>query len=133
MTPKYITKNKDLIKTVENLINEWHSSTEYISINTSGSTGTPKSIKLKKKHMIASAEATGKFLQLKPGNTALLSMSPKTIGGTMMVIRSIVLDLNLVVTEESSNPLADIGIHIDFAAMVPLQVKESIEIIIMIK
>ena len=127
MTPIYITKNSDLITMVEEFITEWHSSSEFIIVKTSGSTGTPKSIKLNKEYMAASAQATGKFLNLKPSNTALLSMSPKAIGGMMMIVRYIVLDLNLIVVDPSSAPLLDISMNINFAAMVPLQLKESIK------
>lgn len=126
MTPIYITKNQDLITTVDNFITEWNSPTSSISVKTSGSTGAPKSIKIQKKFMISSAKMTGDFLDLRSGNTALLSMSPNTIGGIMMIVRSLVLDLQLVVIDASSSPLKDLDKHIDFAAMVPLQVKASL-------
>jgi len=77
--------------------------------------------------MEASARATIKALGLKPGATALLCMSLKYIAGKMMVVRSLVGNLRLISVEPSGHPLATIDEPIDFAAMVPLQVYNSME------
>jgi len=107
-------------------IEEWNAPAEFLVVKTSGSTGQPKEVKLLKKHMIASAQATGDFLGLKKGNSALLCLSVDTIGGRMMIVRSLVLGLELVVSDVSSSPLHNIEDHIDFCAMVPMQVQNSL-------
>ena len=127
MTPKFITTDDKLITEVNDFIAEWRESSSIISVNTSGSTGIPKLIELHKSNMIASAQMTGQFFNLKEGNSILLSMSPKTIGGMMVVVRAIVLNLKLIITDVSTTPLHNINEPIDFAAMVPIQVKASLE------
>lgn len=127
MAIRFETKNIDIRQKVQGFIEKWQNLSEDISVKTSGSTGSPKEIHLLKKHMIASAKATGKFLNLKKGDTALLCLSMDTIAGRMMVVRSIVLELELIVTDLSSNPLTNINEKIDFAAMVPMQIQKILQ------
>ena len=121
------TENQALIGEVNDFIQEWNNSSPSIKVNTSGSTGTPKPISLLKKHMKASARMTGDFLGLKPGENALLCLPVTTIAGKMMIVRSIVLNLDLVVVDIDSSPLLHSNSSFDFAAMVPLQVQNSIQ------
>ena len=127
MAIEFLTTQTETKQKVLDFVEEWNNSSDYIMVRTSGSTGKPKEIRLLKEHMTASAKATGEFLQLKNGDTTLLCLSMETIGGRMMVVRSMVLKLNLIVTDVSSTPLAGIDRKIDFAAMVPMQVQKSIE------
>lgn len=127
MTPKFITNNDALITEVSEFIAEWQRSSASIIVQTSGSTGTPKSIELLKSHMIASAEMTGRFFNLEKGHRILLNMSPKTIGGIMIIVRAIVLKLELIVIDVTSTPLLQLNEHVDFAAMVPMQVESCIQ------
>lgn len=127
MAIKYITKNKNLINQIKEFINNWDDISPNIKIKTSGSTGKPKTIELKKTNMIFSAKMTGDFFNLKEGETILLNLSPKTIGGAMIIVRSIVLKLNLIVVDINSNPLENLNELVDFSAMVPSQVKVSID------
>ncbi len=76
--------------------------------------------------MVASAHATLQFLDLLPGNSALLCMDLKHIGAKMMVVRALVGGLQLHFTEPSKSPLTDIMSTIDFAALVPIQALNSI-------
>lgn len=107
---------------------DWHSTENQIVVHTSGSTGIPKPIRHSKQSMVASAMATGEFLGLKEGNTALLCLSAKTIAGMMMVVRAMVLKLNLIIVPPDGHPLRDLPGNIipDFTAMVPAQVYNSI-------
>lgn len=123
---QFKTSDSKLINEVNDFVEQWYSTDDYITTNTSGSTGKPKSIRIAKKHMIASASMTCDFFDLKPGMTALLCLSPKTIGGKMLIVRSIVRQLNLIVSDVCSNPLEQINSHIDFSAMVPMQVENSL-------
>lgn len=103
-------------------------------VHTSGSTGKPKPIWVEKSRMEASARITCDFLGLQEGDTALLCMSLDFIAGKMMVVRSLVRGLELIVSSPSGHPLSDekwkeIGMNdITFAAMVPLQVYNSLQV-----
>ena len=114
--------------TVEQFLEEWHNSSDYIQVQTSGSTGKPKQMLAEKRRMLNSARITCDFLGLKAGDTALLCMSLDYIAGKMMVVRSIERGLRLVCVEPSGHPLAVADGAIDFAAMVPMQVWNSLQV-----
>jgi O-succinylbenzoic acid--CoA ligase len=124
---QFRTEQPEIKRKVLDFIEEWNSSAEYIDVKTSGSTGSPKEISLSKQYMKASARATGRFLGLKKGDSALLCLSMDTIGGRMMVVRALELQLELIVSDVTSTPLANLDTSIDFAAMVPMQVQKSFE------
>ncbi len=107
---------------------DWFSPKETIKVYTSGSTGSPKEIFVKKESMMASARLTCKFLKLRPGDTALLCMPIKYIAGKMMVVRAIVFGLNLIPITPQKNPLKLLESAPKFAAMVPMQVYNSLQI-----
>ena len=115
-------------------LEEWNSPSPYVHVQTSGSTGAPKPMLVEKCRMLASARRTNDFLGLQPGDTALLCMSLDYIAGKMMVVRALERGLKLITVEPSGHPLADnyslFTIHylLSFAAMVPLQVYNSLQI-----
>ena len=123
---KISTDQSKIWNDVNQFISEWYSSDDEMIIQTSGSTGKPKSISVKKKCMRNSAQLTGKTFNLKEGDTALLCMPMKYIAGKMMVVRALELGLDLKVVEPSSNPLNGIKEIIDFSAMVPFQLENSL-------
>lgn len=108
--------------TLSEFMNEWERPTDYISVKTSGSTGTPKEINISKANMRRSAEITCRFLGLHPGDTALLCMPLDYIAGKMVVVRSIVCQLQLISVPPSNRPLETLTEAPTFAAMVPSQV-----------
>jgi O-succinylbenzoic acid--CoA ligase len=124
----YLTKNSELIAEVEDFIKNWNDDSDCVYTNTSGSTGKPKKIEIKKEKMVESATMTCDFLSLQEGEKVLLCLSPKTIAGKMMIVRSIVRNLELYVVDISSNPLKIIDFQIDFIAMVPLQLEKTLEL-----
>ena len=126
MRVNFFTENKNTIDEVNQFIEEWYSETEYMTVRTSGSTGTPKEIQLYKKHLVTSAKMTRDHLGLEKNGTALLCLSPKTIAGKMMIIRSIIIGMDLTITNVSGNPLEGINEGFDFTAMVPIQLENSI-------
>ena len=102
-----------------------------MEVKTSGSTGVPKRMRVEKCRMMNSARITCDFLGLKAGDTALLCMSTDYIAGKMMVVRAIERGLQLITVEPSGHPLAGqkgLAPSIDFAAMVPLQVYNSLQV-----
>lgn len=113
---------------VEEFIAEWHSDSAYVRVQTSGSTGAPKPMLVEKLRMQNSARITCDFLGLKAGDTALLCMSLDYIAGKMMVVRSLERRLRLLAVEPSGHPLMALADRIDFAAMVPLQVWNTLQV-----
>ena len=102
-----------------------------MEVKTSGSTGVPKRMRVEKCRMMNSARITCDFLGLKKGDTALLCMSTDYIAGKMMVVRAIERGLRLITVEPSGHPLAmqkGLPSCIDFVAMVPLQVYNSLQV-----
>ena len=114
--------------TLEEFMADWHSPSPTILVHTSGSTGKPKPLLVEKKRMEASARLTCEVLALKPGDSALLCMPLDYIAGKMMVVRSIVGKLNLVCVEPSGHPLKGLNEAPVFAAMVPMQVYNSLKV-----
>lgn len=114
---------------IDEFLNEWNNGSTTLLVHTSGSTGKPKPLWVEKRRMEASARITCRFLGLTAGQTALLCLPLDYIAGKMMVVRSLVAGLQLVTVEPCGNPLALLppsSETIDFAAMVPLQVGQSL-------
>ena len=123
---------------MKKFIEEWNNDSEYVEVKTSGSTGEPKRMMVEKRRMLNSARITCDFLGLKPGDTALLCMSTDYIAGKMMIVRSIERGLKLITVLPSGHPLDLWSLarqesrekhwYIDFAAMVPMQVYNSLQV-----
>lgn len=109
-------------------INEWNAPSPLMLVHTSGSTGKPKPLLVEKKRMAASAANTCRFLGLESGDTALLCMSLDYIAGKMMAVRAIVWGLDLLCVEPSGHPLAGVKGQIGLAAMIPMQVFNSLQV-----
>lgn len=113
--------------TLEEFINQWQSPSPTLLVHTSGSTGKPKPMLVEKRRMEASARITCQFLGLKRGDTALLCMPLDYIAGKMMVVRAIVWGLQLIDIPPCGHPLKQIDTAPVFAAMVPMQVFNSMQ------
>ena len=113
---------------VEEFLAEWRSDSPTVLVHTSGSTGEPKPMWVEKRRMEASARMTCDFLGLREGDTALLCLPVDYIAGKMMVVRSLVRGLRLVCVEPSGEPLGTGAEALDFAAMVPMQVWNSLQV-----
>lgn len=124
--------------TLEDFLSEWNNDSDRVLVHTSGSTGKPKPMMVEKKRMLNSARITCDFLGLKPGDSALLCMSLDYIAGKMVVVRSIERQLHLISVSPSGHPLKDIDLkdangkdvngEITFAAMVPMQVYNTLQV-----
>ena len=139
---------------LEEFLEEWRGDSPYVGVKTSGSTGAPKPMMAEKRRMMASARITCDFLGLRPGDTALLCMPLDYIAGKMMVVRSIERGLRLITVPPSGHPLggekgtenrqpfdaapltsapansqiSNLKFQITFAAMVPMQVWNSLRV-----
>lgn len=114
--------------TLDEFYAEWNNGSDKILVHTSGSTGTPKPMMVEKRRMEASATITCDFLKLKAGDTALLCMPLDYIAGKMVVVRSIVRDLKLISVKPSGHPLQGLTEAPVFAAMIPMQVYNSLNV-----
>ena len=140
---------------LDEFLEEWNNPSPYVHVQTSGSTGAPKPMLVEKQRMLNSARITCDFLGLREGDTALLCMSLDYIAGKMMVVRSIERGLKLITVEPSGHPLYHDGVcsfasndakeqipnnnplpsmgrgkgwGVNFAAMVPMQVYNSLQV-----
>ena len=113
---------------LDEFLEEWNNPSPYVHVQTSGSTGAPKPMLVEKQRMLNSARITCDFLGLREGDTALLCMSLDYIAGKMMVVRSIERGLKLTTVEPSGHPLSTPHSPLDFAAMVPMQVYNSLQV-----
>lgn len=114
-------------KDLHHFLTDWFNESPNITLQTSGSTGTPKQLTVRKEQMIQSAIRTCSFLNLRQGDRVLLCMPLQYIGGKMIVVRSLVAGLNLVIRTPSGHPLAGMDTSFRFAAMIPLQVYNTLQ------
>ena len=114
-------------------LEEWFDDRSYVLGHTSGSTGAPKEIQLSKADMRASARTTNAFFAIDRESVLLLCLSVSYIAGKMMVVRALEAGAELLTVKVSSHPLRITGQEeyvdrrIDLAAMVPMQVEESMK------
>lgn len=104
----------------------WLNDSDQIELFTSGSTGKPKKVIVQKDAMLASAQRTLSFFNLRAREKVLLALSANYIAGKMMIVRAIVGGLNLISLEIDSNPLKRLNQQVKFTALVPTQVWQAI-------
>lgn len=122
------TSPADIHEALQDFLREWADDSPTVEVQTSGSTGTPKRMLVEKRRMEAGARLTCSFLGLKAGDTALLCMPLQYIAGKMVVVRSLVWGLRLVTVQPSGHPLAGLTEAPTFAAMIPMQVYNSLQV-----
>ena len=139
--------------TIDEFLKQWSDGNDRLLVHTSGSTGQPKPLWVEKARMRASARMTCDFLGLKAGDTALLCMPLDYIAGKMMVVRALERGLRLICIDPSGHPMCPptqkvydfsqstpshsgrpsppsegSGEVVAFAAIVPLQVWNSLQV-----
>lgn len=123
----FIKEGADFQKALGDFLIDWFDDKTYIEMNTSGTTGAPKLIRVEKEAMVSSALSTGDFFDLNPGNKVLHCLPVDYVAGKMMFVRSFILGLDMDFVEPNSHPLEYNDVKYDFAAMVPLQAKNSLD------
>lgn len=123
----FIKEGEDFEQSVGDFLLDWFDDKSYIDMYTSGTTGAPKTIRVEKSAMVQSALATGDFFDLQPGDRVLHCLPANYVAGKMMFVRSFILGLDMDFVPPSSHPLEHNDQKYDFAAMVPLQAKNSID------
>jgi O-succinylbenzoic acid--CoA ligase len=112
-------------KNIGNFLLEWLDDKAYLEVKTSGSTGAPKRIHLSKQAMVNSSIATGNYLKLEPGNTALHCLPTHFIAGKMMLVRAMILGLEIDLVAPTSQPVFDYDKVYHFVALLPMQLKAT--------
>ncbi len=111
---------------LKSFLKDWFSGCDHFIVETSGSTGEPKAIMVSREALIASAQRTIRFFNLKPQQSVLLCLPIGFIAGKMMIVRALVGGLNLIPVEPSGFPLQKITKPIDFAAFTPMQMMNEL-------
>lgn len=112
----------DLLQMSEGLLSQ-----DTFIFQTSGSTGEPKSISFNRHEIVSSAKLTADFFRLEKGAKVLLALPVRYVAGRMMLYRSVINQWKLYVAMPSLNPLTDLDIAIEFAALTPQQLAVIIE------
>lgn len=133
INPESLSPQTEFEEKVISFLKEWQSDSTKVPVQTSGSTGIPKVFEIEKSKMLNSARMTCNFLNLKEGDTALLCLPVEYISGKMMVVRALERKLKLSVATPSAKPVQNLNVTIDFCAMSPLQVENSLHKIHFIK
>ena len=129
----FINRGTEFESDIGQFLLDWLNNKATIVVTTSGSTGKPKPIKLSKMAMVNSAIATGTFFSLQAKSKALLCLPAKYIAGKMMLVRALVLGLEIDCIAPASKIVLKAHSNYTFAAMVPLQVQNSLEVLTAIK
>ncbi len=113
-------------KTLE-FCKNWLLGNETFVIHTSGSTGTPKAISITRNQMEASAKMTAQKLQLFEGTKALICLNTAYIAGKMMLVRGMLHGWEMYIIEANNLPFNDLNVELDFTALVPTQLQQTLE------
>lgn len=113
-------------KSIAMFLLDWYDDKSDIKVQTSGSTGMPKTISARKSAMLISAKLTCDYFELVPGDSALLCLPVQFIAGKMMLVRAMERNLHLYVTQPTGTPLINHTHLIDFAAVTPFQLENSL-------
>lgn len=102
-------------------------SKDHVLVSTSGSTGMPKQIKVSKSAMLASAQMTISFFNLKKHEKCLLAMPSKYIAGKMLIVRALLGEMILHCIEPKT--ILSHTDNFDFVPMTPMQAENSLAFI----
>ncbi|MCB2377510.1 AMP-binding protein [Hymenobacter sp. BT635] len=105
---------------------QWLNGGLEFGLRTSGSTGKPQSVTMRRRQLAASARRTGDYFDLGPGDRMLVCLNCEFVGGMMMLVRGLELNLHMTIVEPHADPLALVPAtaEFDFASFVPLQMRE---------
>ncbi|GAA3923044.1 AMP-binding protein [Hymenobacter algoricola] len=105
---------------------QWLNGAQEFGLRTSGSTGKPQLVTMRRRQLAASARRTGDYFGLGPGDRMLVCLNCEFVGGLMMLVRGLELNLHLTIVEPHADPLALLPVtaRFDFASFVPLQLRE---------
>ena len=108
---------------------DWISGKTLFLLKTSGSTGIAQTVNITRAQIEYSVSLTMDTLKLTSEDQVLLCLAPDFIATKMMLARCLILDMNLVLVQPTTNPFDYISPNtkIDFASFVPLQIRNIID------
>lgn len=119
--------SEETIELVQETIQSWQEKKSNFEVSTSGSTGSPKKIQLTRNQIEASAKRTNAFFDLKEKSFVLCCISPKFIGGKMVILRALIGDYAVDFCEPNKLDLFETQQQYDLASFVPLQLNKLLE------
>ena len=122
----FVKEGEPYEEAIGDFLLDWLDNKSYIKVKSTGTTGRPKLIKIDKQVMVNSSIFTGDFFNLKPGDKALHCLPANFIAGKMMLVRAMILGLELDLTEPTSLPIFNTKKQYDFAAMLPIQLQNTL-------
>jgi len=127
MQPKwhFLSPEPSLKEAAAQFLHSWQNDLTF-SIRSSGTTGAPQLFTFDKSQLLHSAQMSIEALGLNDQTNALLCLPVSSVGGLMLLARSLVADFNLFLSTPTSRPLQDLNQSIDFVAMVPTQLQQSL-------
>ena len=104
---------------------QWLNGALEFGLRTSGSTGQPQLVQLTRQQLAASAHRTGDYFDLGPDTPVLVCLNCEYVGGLMLLVRGLELNLPMTIVEPQADPLALVPAAADFAfaSFVPLQLR----------
>jgi len=110
-------------------IQDWAKGQDSFIFKSSGSTGLAKEIEICRDQILSSVLQTKNYLELKSTDKVLVCLGPEYVATKMMIARCLASNLDIILVEPCSNPLAviDKRMVMDFASFVPLQMESILK------
>jgi len=122
----FMDSDAELQATAARFLESWNTNAPF-QIKSSGTTGLPQLHTFNKTQLTHSALASNAALQLNAQTKALLCLPLSSVGGLMLLARSVVGDFEVQLQLPSARPLQNLRQKIDFVAMVPTQLQQSLQ------
>ena len=122
---KFTAPASPLEQEAKAFLQQWDTNAIF-QIKSSGTTGSPQICSFQKQQLLTSATASIAAFGLDQNTRALLCLPTSSVGGLMLMARALVGDFELFFQEPSSRPLQHLDQSIDFIAMVPTQLQQSL-------
>jgi O-succinylbenzoic acid--CoA ligase len=123
---KFTDPGLQLEQEVQQFIQKWQNNA-FFEIKSSGTTGIPQLFQFSRAQLILSAQNSIDAFGLGAQTKALLCLPISSIGGLMLLARALVGDFQLIIQAASARPLANLEDQIDFIALVPTQLQQSLQ------
>lgn len=121
-----VSDSPELRNQVEDFLRSWQKELPF-EFKSSGSTGLPQTFRFEKKQILTSAKASIKALHLNEHTSALVCLPLTSVGGLMQLARAKVAGYELWIDLPTSRPLEHFSYSINFIALVPTQLSESLK------
>ena len=122
----FIDSDAELQAAAARFMESWNTNAPF-QIKSSGTTGLPQLHSFNTTQLTQSAQASNTAFKLTEQTRALLCLPLSSVGGLMLLARSIVGNFEVQLQLPSARPLQNLRQKIDFVAMVPTQLQQSLQ------